>query len=551
MLKMKLLPSTEKCFVDEAVEAKYGIDRISMLKNEKLSFQLAYTETDRTRSHAEYGLRITSPLKPYITLYRIEQVPVKLPIYRTVTDPDFLRREPGLYPDLMIPYEKQPRFLFVPGELRSILVTVDGADGIAPGRYPIEICAMRGDEVVCAVTLTLEVIDAMLPGSELIYTCWFHSDCLAEYYNVPVFSEEYWTITRNFVRAAVAYGQNMLLTPVFTPPLDTAVGLERLTVQLVDVAVDKEGNYFFGFDNLDRWIKMAMEEGIEYFEISHLFTQWGCAHAPKIMANTPEGYRRIWGWDTDAHSVEYKAFLRAFLVALIAHMKEIGVDKRCWFHISDEPNIAHMDAYLDAKNAISDLLEGYHIMDALSSFEFYRTGAVETPIPATSHIEPFLEAGVPNLWTYYCCGQSDQVSNRFLAMPGYRTRIIGVQMFKFRIAGFLQWGFNFYHNQGSYYSIDPYAETCGDYFVPAGDAFVVYPAPDKTAYPTLHGLQFAESIQDLRALKLCASRIGWEKTISLVEQGLAEPITFRSYPREHGYLLALRERINAAIKETL
>ena len=41
----------------------------------------------------------------------------------------------------------------------------------------------------------------------------------------------------------------MLLTPVFTPPLDTAVGGERRTVQLVDVKA--EGNqYTFGFANL-------------------------------------------------------------------------------------------------------------------------------------------------------------------------------------------------------------------------------------------------------------------------------------------------------------
>ena len=37
----------------------------------------------------------------------------------------------------------------------------------------------------------------------------------------------------------------MLLTPVFTPPLDTTVNGERLTVQLVDVRRDA-GVYSFG-----------------------------------------------------------------------------------------------------------------------------------------------------------------------------------------------------------------------------------------------------------------------------------------------------------------
>jgi hypothetical protein len=41
----------------------------------------------------------------------------------------------------------------------------------------------------------------------------------------------------------------MILTPLFTPPLNTAVGGEKLTVQLVDVEKSND-KYSFGFDNL-------------------------------------------------------------------------------------------------------------------------------------------------------------------------------------------------------------------------------------------------------------------------------------------------------------
>ncbi len=44
-------------------------------------------------------------------------------------------------------------------------------------------------------------------------------------------------------------GINMILTPLFTPPLDTKVGGERPTVQLVDVNMDGD-KYTFNFDNL-------------------------------------------------------------------------------------------------------------------------------------------------------------------------------------------------------------------------------------------------------------------------------------------------------------
>ena len=49
--------------------------------------------------------------------------------------------------------------------------------------------------------------------------------------------------------SAAEHGINMLLTPVFTPPLDTAKGGERTTVQLVDVTF-ADGQWSFGFDRL-------------------------------------------------------------------------------------------------------------------------------------------------------------------------------------------------------------------------------------------------------------------------------------------------------------
>ena len=47
------------------------------------------------------------------------------------------------------------------------------------------------------------------------------------------------------------------------------MGLERTTVQLVDVNVDG-GVYSFGFNKLERWVKMCQKCGITHFEMSHL-----------------------------------------------------------------------------------------------------------------------------------------------------------------------------------------------------------------------------------------------------------------------------------------
>jgi hypothetical protein len=134
-------------------------------------------------------------------------------------------------------------------------------------------------------------------------------------------------------------------------------------------------------------------------------------------------------------------------------------------------------------------------------------------------------------------------------MPGTRTRAIGIQMFKFDIVGFLQWGFNFYNCQYSNYPINPFSETCGEYFAPAGDAFLVYPGPHGVPYRTLHQAQFVDALTDLRALQLLSSLIGKEETMKLVEEDLEKELAFNYCPLEQSYYVNLREKVNAAIEK--
>ncbi|MBQ9085232.1 MAG: DUF4091 domain-containing protein, partial [Clostridia bacterium] len=232
-------------------------------------------------------------------------------------------------------------------------------------------------------------------------------------------------------------------------------------------------------------------------------------------------------------------------------MKKNGNDKRCFFHISDEPQLEHLEFYKAAKASIADLLEGYPIMDALSHYEFYADGIVDLPIPVNDHIEPFIEHNVPNLWTYYCCGQSIGVSNRLIAMPSARNRSIGMQMFKYDIVGFLQWGYNFYNTQHSVSEVNPFLDVSGGHWVPAGDAFSVYPGLNGEALESLRILVFHDAIQDISAMKLCASLYSKEEVVKAIEEVLGTTLTFSVCAYEAKTMLAIRGRINEMIKARL
>lgn len=544
-MKFKLISSLEKCFLDEKIESKAEYLSASCFKNEMFHFGLAYCSSNDLTEYVY--LSVESPLKEYITVRKVACVPVQFAAKPQCKNNGYLRTEPGLYPDFLQPLpSKGP--LSVSSQLRSLFIEVDTKGQVCAGKYPITFCFTENnaERTKHTLTFTLEIIDAFLPENDHIFTQWFHCDCLMNYYGVECFSEEHWRIIENFLKTAVKYGMNMVLTPVFTPPLDTPVRGERPTVQLVDVYY-KNGQYSFGFEKLERWMKLCDNVGIKYFEISHLFTQWGVRCAPKIMAECDDGYKQIFGWENASNSKEYTDFLNIFLPKLMEFLQtQNNVDKRCYFHVSDEPKLRDIEYYKSAMEVVRKNVGDRPIIDALSNYEFYSNGICSNPIPGTDAIEPFLENNVKDLWCYYCEAQGLDVSNRFIAQPSYRNRILGIQMYKFGIKGFLHWGYNYYYNRYSYEAINPYLTTDGDMYVPAGDCFSVYPSTNGEALSSIRQAVFYDALQDMRALKLYENYFGKNKALDLIDK--QQEITFKTYPQNNDYILNLRQYINNKIK---
>ncbi len=548
MIKAKIVSSLEKCFPGDDPDKFAAIENVTVLKNERFSFQIIVRAENEQRCTFT-RLKLRGKLARRAEIRAVEYVASKYPCYPDKNDDMYLNKQPGLYPDLLQPLSENDRVPLVTGEAKAFMVTIDDS-GDFSGDTALSVTLLADENVLFSKKLKIHVIDALLPKQTLINTQWFHGDCLSTYYGVKVFSAKWWKIVENFLSVAAKNGQNMILTPVFTPALDTLEGGERPTVQLADVYVDENGNYSFKYENLDKWLDLCQKIGFEYFEIAHFFTQWGAAHAPKIMAHTPLGYKRIFGWETEAAGEQYSRFLSAFIPDFLAHMKQKGLDKRCYFHVSDEPNDRNLDSYKKAKAIIEPLLEGYPITDALSHYEFYEKGIVSLPVVATDRIHTFIDNNVKNLWAYYCCCQCKDVSNRFFAMPGARTRCIGFQMFKYGIKGFLHWGYNFYYSQYSMSFVDPYLDSTGNYFTPSGDCYSVYPARDGTALESIRLLAFYEALQDMRACELCSSLIGKEQTVALLESVIGE-IRFDKCIGSSTVLLSARRKINEAIEAAL
>ena len=556
-IEIRLLDSLVKVFPDEDPTPSVTPVLLSVPRNDRLSLQMAVRGISddpadvRGKPVRFVRIEMDSPAASWITLRTVELVPVRYPAHRGTPDL-YLRKTPGLYPDILQPLENNVMAVS-DREWRSLWIDIEVPAEAEAGCCPVSFSMLdpQDGSLLLKAELSINILPFTLPEQTFPRTEWFHSDCLADYYRVEVFSEEYWTIVRAFIAQAVRRGISMILTPQFTPPLDTAVGWERTTVQLVEVFREPEG-YRFDFSRLIRWIRMCQDCGVRYFEMSHLFSQWGAVAAPKIMGWENGTYKRLFGWDTPASGDEYRGFLNAYLPELRKTLQSLGAEEKCWFHISDEPNMDHLESYSAAREAVEKALGGCRFFEALSDYSFYSRGCVETPVCATNHLEPFLAGHTPHLWTYYCTGQSNHVSNCFIAQPSGLTRLYGIQMYKFGVEGSLRWGYNFYRTAYSYEPIQPFLVNDGGGCFPAGDPFIVYPGRNGRPLESIRMLVLDEAIRDLRVLKALEERIGREKVLRMVDEDLDEPLTFERFPddpqEEARYVLRLRQKAYAALE---
>lgn len=534
-LQLKQLSSLAKVFPKKI----YGKSESKMvaLKNSTISYQIAY------KGEGEYSYKIKSRLNDYISVFDVGFVPSEMPAYENCDDGNYQNREPGLFPDPLFPRKR--RKIKAEKNYKALWISIDIPSDIDAGEYEIEFI-FNGDGEY-HVTKKIKIEDIALKEKEIIFTQWFHVDCIANYHKVQVYSKEHWELIRKYMKMANEHGINMILVPVLTPPLDTYEGGERTTTQLVDIEV-KNGDYVFDFTRLHTYINMARECGMRYFEINHMFTQWGAKHAPKVIAKVNGQSQRIFGWETSATSNEYATFLRALIPALIKELKALGLSNdHVFFHVSDEPNSHCIDEYRGASAILKPLVNDYKITDALSHIEFSKQGLVDVSVCEINSIEHFVSENVPELWGYYCCAQTMEVSNRFFSMSSARNRIIGTQIYKFGLRGFLHWGYNFYNTQFSRKQINPYKITDAGKAFPSGDAFSVYPVKNGVI-PSLRLKVFKEALDDVSILYMLEEKVGREEAIRALNEIADCDLTFKIYPRDEEFFVRLRKKVIKMLK---
>ena len=545
-----------------------SITSLSALKNEPVSFFVAYRAIGGKRADGRdtdipLSIRLTSDTLP-LSAYKILSVSFPASECEDAKEdtvggcPDILlRRKPSPEigenrGEIHLPfYEKDEKTLLCASATRTqaLCVTVnENGETLPAGRHRVKIEAvlMKTGETVYTYELTVELIDASLPDDGFLYTNWLHYDCLADLSGLSLWSDGYFGLLGEYIENSVRYGMNTLLLPAFTPALDTPVGCERMNVQLVDVR-QTDGGFDFDLTLLREFMELAIRKGIKYFEHCHLFTQWGARTA--ITVYDTEG-KRLFGWDTPATAPEYVDFLNQYLGAFLRLADEMGLGERLLFHISDEPDTEHRQSYREALGAVKDVLRGRRIGDALSDYSYYAEGLTEFPAVRNMFADDF-DVKCPSFMLYYTGGETDKrLANRLLTTSPQRVRALGLHLYRYRAAGFLHWGYNYYYGRMSAGYFDPATDPCFYKNIP-GVTYLVYPDRKGSPLPSLRELYSRDAMNDRRALILCERLVGRDAVLKICEEELGEALSITSLPKDGQAMIALRERINNEIRKAL
>lgn len=547
-LKCQIVSSLEKVLYTDEFDA-LTLKKIAGVRGETVNFQIAY-RCDPVRVYIT-GCEIDAPDGVGVKVFNEPPVPCRYPA--NPDDPLVITTDPGMFPAPLTPLD--PELASIRGKWNALWVSVTPGASCPAGEYTLKIRLRWEPYVPCSLQtpapkyeevlkLPFTVHDAELAPAKLICTQWFHADCLASYYHVEAWSEDHWRILENYMRDMTRHNINMLYTPLWSAPLDTRIGGERPTAQLLVIRKTADGKYEFDFSRLRRWFALGLDCGFKYFEFAHAFTQWGARATPKVVAEVGGVEKRIFGWDVPADSPEYERFLASLMPELTSLIEELGIGKMCRFHVSDEPSDVQLDAYMRAAKLLEKYTPGFVKMDALSHVEYFRAGATQCPIPKTNNLAEFMAEDIRERWVYYCGNCADGVPNRSFGIPSYRNRALGVLLYALGIDGFLHWGYNFYYTQLSRRTdIDPWVVTdAGGGFL-GGDSFLVFPGEDGKPVSSLHYEVFNEALQDLRLLQTLENKIGRDEVMKIVNAGLERPLAMTDYPHSEAWLLDLHARV--------
>lgn len=491
-----LVSSLHRVFPQSPVKQVQELD-ILAARNSHVSFQVAFHSNMKDQTHISCSVIDGAEVRPQVRLVGL----VPMAHFNTDVSKEELAGIgylPGMLPDPLYPVTEAEADPF---ESRSFWITLHIPSALAPGthRYQVRMAWKEGgEEKTSQAYVNVKVSSLVLrPRKDFHVTHWWRGEALALQYKTKMFDERWWQLTRACMKDLIEHGNDVAFIQNF---------FEFRTVfkqpcQMLIVNETSPGRYEFDWSLIKRFVDMCRELGYKKFEWAHLWLYWNVENAMHVYTKQGDSYRLLWDENLPATSDTYVNFLKQFLPSLHKFLLKENMLKDSYFHLSDEPGLAHIDNYKKARDILRKLAPWMKVMDALSDIRYGREHLTDIPVTIISSDEAYRKANIPH-WVYYCTGPRNKWLNRLYDTPLAKIRMSGWLFYHLKAQGFLHWGYNVWYRLDHEEAADPFTDGSATCYpgIAAGDPFVVYPGPDGP-YDSIRWEVFSESLQDYAILQ--------------------------------------------------
>ncbi|MFI5732315.1 discoidin domain-containing protein [Kribbella sp. NPDC051587] len=334
-----------------------------------------------------------------------------------------------------------------------------------------------------------------------------------QYDNAEMYSPNWWRVIESMARDHAKHRNNVVFA-------------DFQALLIPNTTIDAAGNYTFGWDTFDRFIKIYQDAGaLQWIHTPHLLMTSDPANG---LPNRVETLKRAADGSTQmvpltSGSAEATTYLNKAFAALKQHLDAKGLTDLFYMSANDETTRAED---VTAANWMYGIYRKYFPNPKLNEAEL----AVLNPGTATTANTPIINLYENNvgvfqtkrlagneLWLYNCIGPQGPYLNRFLMSHLAKTRLTPLLAWKANAVGYLHWGWNYWFGE-----LNKRFDTFDG--VQNGDNFIVRPnRPAYGLYDSIRSEAQTDGLEDYELFTQLAA------TKPVLARALANSLLMNSY----------------------
>ncbi len=385
---------------------------------------------------------------------------------------DRVRQAPYRTYDALLPLDG----LSSQADKEAYYVELSPGDEAASGDISASFSFKIGNDTV-TIPLEIYVGKKKLPESTLSLTNWYNISAMAYRHGLSVNSPEHIEKVKEYF-ALLTEAHNNVFWCTFN---GTKTKVEN-------------GKLVFDFSEPKKWAQLALDCGAKTLEWAPIISRPTWEDPPFL----------IWDYRNDTRgpnvlSTGGRKYMTAFLSAFNDFLTENGWRDISIVHVSDEPKELCAADFRIICGIFRKYLPGIKLLDAVEIY--FLQDALDIYVPKDHYFQmnkndfEDLRDDRNELWFYTCNMPGGRWLNRFIDAPLLNTRLLHWGNYRFNLTGYLHWGFNHVRDDQ-----DPFEETSGNAWLPAGDTHIVYPYEDKVLR-SLRYMQMKCGVEDYEILR--------------------------------------------------